>query len=211
MLPIESYLQTWDDVMRSVVFDFGGVLMKHDREGCLNDLQQLLSDEDITHVLGFGNDKEDTLRARFERGECDTCYFLEHVLMLCKLGTTEQQVIDAWNTIHAGIPDEAWETIRQLRAKGYRTYLMSNTDAIHWQHTLSLYQQQVESLFDGVFLSFEIGMVKPAETFFRHVANAIGDGQTIFVDDMEANRLAAQQFADWQTCASIEELKNLLK
>ena len=54
--------------MRSVVFDFGGVLMKHDREGCLNDLQQFLSDEDITHVLGFGNDKEDTLRARFETG-----------------------------------------------------------------------------------------------------------------------------------------------
>ncbi len=211
MLPIGSYLQTWDDVMRSVVFDFGGVLMKHDREGCLNDLQQFLSDEDITHVLGFGNDKEDTLRARFETGAYDTRYFLKQVLAHCKSGTTEQQVIDAWNTIHAGIPDEAWETIRQLRAKGYRTYLMSNTDAIHWQHTLSLYRQQIETLFDGVFLSFELGLTKPAEKFFRHVANAIGDGQTIFVDDMEANRLAAQQFADWQTCASIEELKNLLK
>ena len=89
--------------MSNVVFDFGGVLMKHDREGCPNDLRQLLSYEDIANVLGFGNDNDDTLRARFERGECDTRYFLEHVLMLCKLGTTEQQVIDAWNTIHAGI------------------------------------------------------------------------------------------------------------
>ncbi|MBO6073822.1 MAG: hypothetical protein J6P74_01650 [Paludibacteraceae bacterium] len=79
--------------MRNIVFDFGGVLMKHDR-ACLSDLRQLLSDEDITHVLGFGNDKDDTLRARFETGACDTRYFLERTLALCKSGTTEQQVTD---------------------------------------------------------------------------------------------------------------------
>ena len=196
--------------MKHIVFDFGGVLMRHDREGCLHDLRHLLSDEDITNILGFGNDKDDTLRALFERGKCETRYFLEHVLALCKTGTTEQQLIDAWNKIHAGIPDEAWQTIGDLRSQGYRTYLMSNTDEIHWKHTLSLYRQQVESLFDSVFLSFEIGMVKPAETFFRHVGNAIGDGQTIFVDDMEANRLAAQQFVSWQTFANIEELNKVL-
>ena len=197
--------------MSNVVFDFGGVLMKHDREGCLNDLRQFLSDEDIADVLGFGSDNDDTLRAKFERGECDTRYFLKQVLAHCKSGTTEQQMIDAWNTIHAGIPDDAWETIHLLRAQGYRTYLMSNTDAIHWQHTLSLYRQQIETLFDDVFLSYELGLIKPAEAFFRHVANATGDGQTIFVDDMEANRLAAQTYVGWQAYASIEELKEVLK
>ena len=191
----------------NIILDFGGVLMKHDKAVCLKNLRQLMSDEDITNVLGFGNDKEDTLRARFERGACGTRCFLDHVLRLCKHGTAEQQLIDAWNKIHAGIPDEAGETIKKWRTEGCRTYLMSNTDAIHWQHTLSLYRQQVESLFDGVFLSFELGMTKPSKAFFLHVDNAIDDGQTIFVDDMEANRLAAQQSVGWQTCASIEELK----
>jgi putative hydrolase of the HAD superfamily len=196
--------------MKHIVFDFGGVLMKHDREGCLHDLRQFLSDEDITNVLGFGNDQDDTLRARFEVGASDTRYFIEHALRLCKPGTTEQQLIDAWNKIRAGIPDETWQTIKDLRAQGYRTYLMSNTDEIHWQHTLSLYRQQIESLFDDVFLSFELGHAKPAEAFFRYVANVLNDGQTIFVDDMEINRLAAQQFVGWQTCASIDELKHKL-
>lgn len=189
---------------RNIILDFGGVLMKHDKAGCLNNLRQLMSDEDITKVLGFGNDKDDTLRARFEKGACDTRCFLDQVLSLCKPGTTEQQVIEAWNKIHAGIPDEAWTTIREWRAKGCRTYLMSNTDAIHWQHTLSLYRQQVESLFDGVFLSFELGMTKPNKAFFVHVADAMNEGQTVFVDDTEANRRAAQQFVGWQTCASID-------
>lgn len=51
--------------MKHIVFDFGGVLMRHDREGCLHDLRHLLSDEDITNILGFGNDKDDTLQRRF--------------------------------------------------------------------------------------------------------------------------------------------------
>ena len=184
--------------------------MKHDRAGCLSDLRQLLSDEDTTHVLGFGSDNDDTLRARFETGACDTRYFLERTLALCKSGTTEQQVIDAWNRIHAGIPDEAWETIRRVRSQGFRTYLMSNTDDIHWQHTMSLYRRHIETLFDSVFLSFELGLKKPAEAFFLHVANAIGDGQTIFVDDTEANRIAARQAVSWQTFSSIKELNEVL-
>ena len=192
----------------NIVFDFGGVLMRHDKEGCLKELRQLMTDEDMANVLGFGNDKADTLRARFEIGAWDTHYFMEHVLRLCQPATTEQQVIDAWNKIHAGIPDEAWETISDLRAQGYRTYLMSNTDEIHWQHTLSLYRQQMETLFDGVFLSFQLGLTKPAEAFFRHVANAIGEGKTIFIDDVQANRLAAQKYVGWQTRGSIDELKD---
>ena len=193
-------------MMTNIVFDFGGVLMKHDKEGCLNDLRQLMSDEDIRDVLGFGNDRDDTLRAQFEKGACATRSFVNHVLTLCQPGTTEQQVIDAWNKMHAGIPDEAWDTIRILRTKGCRTCLMSNTDEIHWQHTLSLYRQQIETLFDGVFLSFETGLVKPEEAFFRRVADSMDNGQTVFVDDMEANRIASQYLLGWQTFASIEEL-----
>ena len=34
-----------------LIFDFGGVLMRHDREGCLSDLRQLMSDEDIIYIL----------------------------------------------------------------------------------------------------------------------------------------------------------------
>ena len=192
---------------RHIVFDFGGVLMKHDKESCLNALRQLMPDDVIANILGFGNSKAGTLRAQFEIGVCSKRFFLEHVLELCQPGTTEQQLIDAWNKIHAGISDEAWQMIKQLRAEGYHTYLMSNTDEIHWNHTLELYQRQIETSFDDVFLSFELGMAKPAESFFRHVANVLGNGPTIFVDDMETNREAAEHFVGWHTCATMQELR----
>jgi len=194
----------------NIVFDFGGVLMQHDRQGCLKVLRQLLADEDITNILGFGNDRPDTLRHRFELGRCDARFFLDQVLTHCKKGTTEQQFIDAWNTIHAGIPDSVWERLAQLRSNGYRLYLMSNTDDIHWQHTRSLYADRMERLFEGVFLSFKEGIVKPDEAFFREVSRRIDDAQTWFVDDMEINRLAAEKCVRWRTCASVDELINKL-
>ena len=191
----------------NIVFDFGGVLMQHDRQGCLAALRQLLSDEVITNMLGFGNDRHDTLRYRFEIGECSTQEFLDGILIHSKPGTTAQQVIDAWSILHAGIADRTWEQLKQLRDQGYRLYLMSNTDDIHWQHTLALYGGKIDALFDEVFLSFELGLVKPDEAFFKTVDKRMADArQTLFVDDMEVNRLAAQAFVGWKTFGAIDEL-----
>ena len=192
----------------NIVFDFGGVLMQHDRQGCLLALQQLLSDEDITNMLGFGNDSPNSLRYRFEIGACSTQEFLDRVMEHSKPGTTVQQVIDAWNILHAGIADCIWEQLKQLRDQGHRLYLMSNTDEIHWQHTMSLYGDKIGSLFDEVFLSFEIGLAKPDEAFFKMVDKRIvvNAHQTFFVDDMESNRLAAQAYVGWKTFGAIDEL-----
>ena len=195
-----------NDRPANIVFDFGGVLMRHDREGCLQALRRILSEEDITNVLGYGNDRTDTLRHRFEIGQCSTQEFLSQVLSHSRQGTTAQQVVDAWNTIHVGIPDSVWPQLERLRSKGHRLYLMSNTDDIHWQHTLALYGDRVESLFDEVFLSFEEGMVKPDEAFFREVNRRTGAAPAWFVDDVAVNRLAAERCVGWRTCASVEEL-----
>ena len=184
--------------------------MRHDREGCLQALRQIMTDEDITQVLGFGNDRPDTLRHRFELGCCTTRDFLNEVLTHARPGTTEQQVVDAWNRMHAGIPDAVWEKLELLHSRGHRLYLMSNTDDIHWQHTLSLYRYPIRHLFDEVFLSFEKGMAKPDEAFFEAVHRQIPSAQTWFVDDMETNRLAAEKCVGWHTCASVNELMERL-
>ena len=191
----------------NIVFDFGGVLMQHDKEGCLRALRQLLSDEHITNVLGFSNDRPNTLRYRFEIGACSTQEFLDSVMAHSKPGTTAQQVIDAWNTMHAGIDDQTWEQLEYLHKKGYRLFLMSNTDDIHWQHTLSLYGDKIDALFNEVFLSFREGLAKPDEAFFQLANRYIDPAPTWFVDDMEINRLAAEKYVGWGTC---QDMKSLL-
>lgn len=192
----------------NIIFDFGGVLMMHDREGCLKAFRMLMCEEDMANVLGLGNDKPGTLRARFEVGELSAEEFLAQVLKHCKPGTTAEQVISAWNTIHAGISDSTWAQIRRLRERGCGIYLLSNTDAIHWQHTIALYGNQISELFDGVFLSFEMKACKPDARVFQAVHKQIAaePGGTIFVDDTAANRLAAEQSVGWRTVARIENI-----
>ena len=80
------------------------------------------------------------------------------------------------------------------------------------EHTLSLYRDQVEQLFDATFLSFNNWEAKPDPYIFKEVDWFINADpkQTYFVDDSEAHRLAAEKSVGWQTCANIHELKELL-
>ena len=87
---------------------------------------------------------------------------------------------------------------------------MSNTDEIHWQHTMSLYGDKIGSLFDEVFLSFQLGLAKPDEAFFKTIDKRIADArQTLFVDDMESNRLVAEKYVGWKAFASIDEMMKI--
>ena len=199
----------------NIVLDLGGVLMQHDREGCLRAFRQFMSDQDIDQVLGLGNDKPCSLRVLFEKGQLPQQAFIDSVLKHCKPGTTEQQIIDAWNAIHAGIPDEVWMKIKLLRnsPKAYRIHLFSNTDQIHWEHVQSLYGDKIKEYFNEVYLSFQYGKMKPDKMFFKQVDYEMcaDPKQTYFVDDTETNRLAAEKSVGWQTCANLTELFKILK
>ena len=191
-----------------IIFDFGGVLMMHDREGCLQAFRQMMAETDITNVLGVDNDLPSTLRAQFEIGEMSAEEFVLNVQKFCRPRTTERQVIEAWNKIHAGIADSTWVEIKRLKDQGYHIYLFSNTDAIHWQHTLALYRDKIDLYFNRVFLSYEMGLCKPDKNVYEYVNREIGATlkRTCFVDDNETNRLAAEKHVGWETYKSIEEL-----
>lgn len=191
-----------------IVLDFGGVLMSHNRPGCLQALRQWLTDEQIVNIVGFGSNSHDTMRYRLETGACSCEQFVEQLLSLCSPAPSVQEIIRAWNSIHAGIADERWRQVEQLRAAGYPLYLMSNTDTLHWQNTLRLYPGKMETLFDELFLSFELGLFKPDPAFYQLVHQRIGGAgkKVYFVDDTELNRLAAEQTVGWHTFASLPEL-----
>ena len=191
-----------------IVLDFGGVLMSHDRPGCRHALRQWMLDDQILNIVGFGNNSHDTMRYRLETGACSAQEFVEQLLALCPIGTTADEVIKAWNKMHAGIADDKWHMVERLHAEGYPLYLMSNTDPLHWQNALRLYPGKMETLFDELFLSFELGLFKPDAAFYELVHRRInGAGKEVFfVDDTETNRLAAQQSVGWRTFADLEEL-----
>lgn len=192
----------------NIIFDFGGVLMKHNLMACRSAFRELMSDNAIYSKLGIGNENpQGTLVDAFNRG-MTTEDFLQEVLKLCRPCTTEGEIIYAWNLLHDEVLDETWEQIKDLRAKGYRTYLFSNTNQIHWMDTEMKYAKHVEECFDDIFLSFEMHCAKPDKRAFMEVNRSVGADpkRTIFVDDTTANREAAEAFVQWRTCWDMKSL-----
>lgn len=199
------------------IFDLGGVLIHLNVGRCMRAFEALMGEENVRAILGMDNNGEGRrvaavsiatkqLMADFERGLISTDAFINEVLRYCRPGTTAEQVKEAWFAMLGDLPQERLEFIDQLRAQGHPVYLLSNGNDLHFDfinqtHGLSQH-------FDGLFLSQKMHLSKPEEAIFRAVNAAVGGekGKVVFIDDIEINRRAAEQFVGWQTFAGIEEL-----
>ena len=108
--------------------------------------------------------------------------------------------------------DEMVEAVRRARAGGIRTGLVSNS----WG-TRRYPRELLGELFDGVVISGEVGIRKPAPEIYRLGAERIGlePGACVFVDDLPFNLSPAAELGmatvhHQRAEATIGELEQLL-
>lgn len=132
-----------------------------------------------------------------EKGLVTSAEFRDVIRQMVGKPLTDQQIDDAWNSFLVDIPTYKLDLLLKLREK-YVVYLLSNTNDIHWkwscENVFPYRGFQVEDYFEKIYLSFEMKMVKPDTEIFETVlADAnIDPKETFFIDDSEANCLAAQ-------------------
>ena len=191
--------------------------------GCIAAFEQLIGHDLMQRELGLGGrpteltswlELSQSLVARYERGEIKSADFIDKICALAHTDIQPLAVIHAWNTMHAGIPIERINYLQQLRKEGCTLYLLSNNNDIHWQHTNAEYPQ-LTALFNRCFLSHELHCAKPYKDIYLLADREIKALNTnadsiIFIDDLAVNRLAAELYTGWQTCAGIDELQALL-
>ena len=198
------------------VFDLGGVLINLHVNRCMHAFEALMGEEYVRTILGMDHRGEGVkavsvaskqLMVDFERGLISSETFVQEVLRYCRPGTTAQQVTEAWMAMLGELPAERLAFIDDLRAQGYKTYLLSNGNDLHFEFIDSTYD--LARRFDALFLSQKMHLAKPDPEIYRAVQQAIqpaADEEIIFIDDLELNRQAAQQTVHWRTFASIDEL-----
>ena len=191
-----------DRNIKNIIFDWGGVLIDLNFEGCrkafldlgVGDLNELLIKAD-----------ENNLFKNYELGNISTEQFREEVRKL----TTDQtaieesdapltdEAIDAvWLSMVKTIPEEKLQLLAELR-KEYNLYLLSNTNDLHWQQVApKVFQYEslnFQDFFKQIFLSHEMHLAKPDPEIFRVALAEAGlkAEETLFIDDLEANCLAA--------------------
>ena len=205
-----------------IILDLGGVLMRHNMPECLARFERLLGKEQMAQVLGLQSNAEGTLDSlvdKYEKGDISTDTFVDTILAHSYEGATREEVVAAWNSMHGGIPEERLQLIQQWADAGHHLYMLSNNNDLHWHHVFSCYNL---SMFRHCYASHLLHLAKPDPRIYQAVDQAIREQEGLqetpqslgalvdnhpfyFVDDLEANRLPAEQLG-WRTYASLDEL-----
>lgn len=192
---------------KAIIFDLGGVLINLNMSAVHQQLGRLGVRPDLLFVPTASTDTStvcnglsvSSLIADYQVGLMTTVQFVDVILPHCVPGTTRQVVIDAWNSCLLDLPLARLDLIKSLRQQGHRTYLLSNTNDLHWQfiveHHFSRPGYTVADLFDAHFLSHEMHLAKPHDDIYRAVLDRlpVPSNECLFIDDSEPNVLAAQR------------------
>lgn len=190
-------------VIKNIVFDLGGVIMTLDPAEALCRFKALgLSDAEryldaYTQSGIFGNLEEGKITAEDFRSKLSSLTGHELTFDECK---------HAWLGYRKDVPQRNLDLLKELRAKGYRLILLSNTNPFMMDWALSSeFDGKGSSLndyFDALYLSYRLGIMKPAPDFFRQVLDNenILPEETLFVDDGPRNVEAAGKLGFMTMC-----------
>ena len=172
-------------VIKNILFDLGGVLYHIDYELTIKAFEKLGIKNFHYH---FSQQKQNNLFVRLETGKISARDFIKDMKVLLPYCTREE-IINAWNALLIGIPQENIQLLKDL-SKQYRLFLLSNTNTIHIERINEQLSdayglKNFHPLFDKVYLSHEIGMRKPNQETFEWVLADAGilAQQTLFIED----------------------------
>ena len=195
----------------NLIFDFGGVLLDLAPERCranyhaigYHAIDQMLS---LAHQQGVLDRME---RGLLTLGEyCDAIRDeISHADPKAVL-PTDRQIAHAFCSMADGLPAERLDAIARLKRQGYRVSALSNTNLVHWGYYRRYFIEAgyvPEELFEHIWLSCEMHLVKPDPAIFARVLQESGydPADTLFIDDNARNCEVAQTFGIHTFCPPI--------
>ena len=183
--------------IKNIIFDYGNVIFNID----FTRVQQAWKQLGITNSHEFyGHRQQDPIFNLLERGEITEGEFRDRIRQISnKPDLTDQQIDDAWNQIFLNIPQGNHELLKELKGK-YRTFLLSNINAIHYDYVHSYLQTEFgmannDDLFEKTYYSHLVGKRKPDAEIFEQVIkeNNLNPAETLFIDDSPQHLETAQK------------------
>lgn len=183
-------------VYRNLIFDLGGVLLNIDYQRTARAFKDIgATDFELFYSQAAAN----PLFERLETGHLTDAEFYNEMRLHCYPGTTDAQILAAWNAILLDFRPGSIALLRQLQTH-YRVFLLSNTNHLHYAEFDSLLkahtgETSLDGLFEKAYYSFRLGLRKPYEPIYRYVLEDAGlnAAETLFIDDSPVNIPAPQQ------------------
>jgi putative hydrolase of the HAD superfamily len=201
------------DHIKNIIFDLGGVIINLDTQRTASEMKKLgFDDFEKSYSLLNQTDLFDLL----EKGLITPDQFRMEIRKHISSTISDVQIDEAWSAMLLDFPKERIGLVQNTKNK-YRTFLLSNTNKIHFDKYNSdfnaVYGFSFNSLFEKAYYSFEIGHRKPDLDIYKHVlkhSNLIPE-ETLFIDDSEANIRTAKMLGIQTLWIDIKNGENLVE
>jgi HAD superfamily hydrolase (TIGR01509 family) len=171
-------------MIRTVVSDLGRVVLWFDNTIFLRKLAAGAGKpfEDVKAVVH--GDLE--LLRRFDAGAVTPVGFYERVTEAVGAELPYAAFFDMYNDIFS-LNGAAVEVLSRVKAAGYKTLLLSNTDPERFGFVRRRFPEIL--FFDAYVLSYELKLLKPDPAIYLAAARLAGvrPDECVFIDDMEEN------------------------
>ncbi|CAG5067921.1 Alpha-D-glucose 1-phosphate phosphatase YihX [Dyadobacter sp. CECT 9623] len=181
--------------IKNIIFDLGDVILNIDVPVASQSFAEL-SGREQSEILAIFNENE--IFRQFETGSMDEAGFRNFIREILEFDDLSDEAIDtAWNSLLLDLPPERVELLKNLGTQ-YRLFLLSNTSSIHITQVNKILEastgvKKLQDLFETVFLSYEMGVMKPDPLIYQKVLAQAGikADETLFLDDNYDNIQAA--------------------
>jgi glucose-1-phosphatase len=182
--------------IKNIIFDWGGVISNLDFVKCNNAFKNIgFYDFENSYSLL----KQKNLFCDFEKGLVTPDFFRKELRKMTTGEITDTDIDEAWMSMLCDLPCDRWRILQDVK-EYYRTFILSNTNAIHvegyFKYLHGIYGVEgYRHLFEKVYFSYEIGMRKPDREIFDFVLKDSGleASETLLIDDTPQNIETAQK------------------
>ena len=167
--------------MKYFVFDLGGVLsVPMVSKKLYGQIKWKVSYDEFLDK--FNNSAESI---KVHKGEISTKEFFEYLKRYMNDNITLEEFKNIYVNNNEFFNDTI-EIIKKLKNLGYKVYLLSNLKEIDYEKFIKHFDV---SIFDEMFLSFKLGMLKPNDDIYQYVINKLNTKpeNIYFFDDNKEN------------------------
>lgn len=182
--------------IRNILFDLGGVLIDMHPERCKEAFLQLGLPE-IAELINPYHPA--AMIGELEKGEIsfsEMCQKMRDITHRSDI--KDEEIASAYNALIGEIAPWKLHLLEELREKGYHLYALSNNNPMSFAHEKTLFQiegKHIEDYFEQIFLSFELGELKPGKAIYEKMLSKgkFGPEETLFLDDSALNVNVARE------------------
>ena len=176
--------------IKNIVFDMGGVILTLDRSEAVRRFQSagLTNAEDLLdpyHQKG--------VFLKLEEGKISLSEFYDAVRNEAGVHIADETIDNGWMGFIADLPEYKLQMLEDLKNKGYKLYLLSNTNSVIMRWAMSSEfspnGKPIQDYFDKLYLSYQMKSVKPNIKIFQDMISDSGmiPSETLFIDDGQAD------------------------